>query len=135
MNLSKCYTNPIFQNRFNNHIIRHPYHLQPYRPSANIIDNDESFEIALAVPGMNKKDFNIDLDEDLLTISSKIEKKDEKKYSKREFNYNNFSRSFSLPELIDRENINAEYKNGILKLTLPKKEEAKAKLPKNIDVS
>ena len=97
-------------------------------PAVNIIEENDKFVLEMAAPGMNKKDFHINLEENVLTISSeKKEEKEETKdnYTRREFYYNTFTRSFTLPENVDIENIKADYKNGILTLTLPKKEEAK----------
>ena len=107
-------------------------------PAANIIENNDAFVLDLAVPGMKKDDFKVNLDNDLLTIS--IEKKDEKSdekvnYTRKEFSYNAFSRSFSLPESIDAEKIKAEYNEGILSINLPKKDEAKIIKNKEIKIS
>ncbi len=96
-------------------------------PAANIKETEKSYHIELAAPGMEKDDFKIEIQEDLLSIRS--EQKDEKKetnerFTKREFNYTSFVRSFRLPEEVDIENIAATYTNGILKLEVPKKEVA-----------
>lgn len=96
-----------------------------WKPLANVVEKDDRFELELAVPGMEKKDFNISIEKDMLSISAeqKMEKKEEEQnYSRREFFYGKFCRSFSLPESVDREKITAEYQNGILKLQLPKME-------------
>ncbi|MFD0793766.1 Hsp20/alpha crystallin family protein [Mucilaginibacter litoreus] len=97
-------------------------------PAVNIAENDNEFHIELAVPGLRKEDFKINLDKNVLTISA--EKKSEntqetKKYSKREYSYNSFVRSFTLPETADHGKIEADYTDGILKLTVAKREEAK----------
>ncbi|RCH55229.1 Hsp20/alpha crystallin family protein [Mucilaginibacter hurinus] len=97
-------------------------------PVVNISENDSEFHIELAVPGLKKEDFKINLDKNVLSISA--DKKtdnaeDTKKYSKREYSYNSFVRSFTLPETVDHGKIEADYTDGILKLTVPKKEEAK----------
>ena len=100
------------------------------RPAANIIDNENDFTIQLAVPGMSKEDFRINLEHDILTISAELADAEEKgtvNYTRREFRYDVFSRSFSLPENINQEKIKADYKNGILSIMLPKMEEAKVK--------
>jgi len=97
-------------------------------PAVNIKEENDKYVLEMAAPGMKKNDFHISLEENVLTISSeKKEEKEEKQdnYTRREFYYNTFSRSFTLPENVDTENIKADYKNGILTLTLPKKEEAK----------
>jgi HSP20 family protein len=97
-------------------------------PSANIVENKDDFRISLAAPGLKKSDFNIDVNGNMLTISSeKEESKDEKdsRHTRREYNYSSFSRTFTLPDEVSKEKIEAVYEDGVLKLTLPKKEEAK----------
>lgn len=97
-------------------------------PAVNIAESNNGFHVELAAPGLSKDDFKINLDKNVLTVSSqtKEETKDEnKKYSKWEYNYSSFSRSFNLPETADETAIDAEYINGILKLNITKKEEAK----------
>jgi len=97
-------------------------------PAVNITENKDYFNVSLAVPGMKKDDFNIDIEGNMLTIScEKEEKKEEKdkKYTRKEFNYSSFSRSFTLPEDVNKEKIEAHYEDGVLKMNLPKKEEAK----------
>lgn len=95
-------------------------------PSVNIKEKDNEFEVSLAIPGLSKDDCDIEVENGVLTISSEKEnenKNEEKgKYSKYEYNYSSFSRSFTLPENIDEEKIEAETKNGELKIILPKKE-------------
>lgn len=100
-----------------------------YFPPVNIIDKEASYSIELAAPGFEKADFNVKLDNNILTIST--EKKEENQSStdklvRREFSYKSFKRSFTVDEKIDTENISAKYENGILKLELPKKENVKA---------
>ena len=97
-------------------------------PAVNITENKDESMVSLAIPGMKKEDFNIDIEGNMLTISSeKEESKEEKdeKYTRKEFNYSSFSRSFSLPDEVNMEKIDARYVDGVLKLSLPKKEEAK----------
>jgi HSP20 family protein len=97
-------------------------------PAVNIVENKEDYMVSLAVPGMKKDDFNIDVEGNMLTISSeKEESKEEKedKYTRKEYNYSSFSRSFTLPDEVNKEKIEAKYEDGVLKLMLPKKEEAK----------
>jgi HSP20 family protein len=106
-------------------------------PAVNIKEENDKFVLEMAAPGMKKDDFQINLDNYQLTISS--EKKEEKKekednYTRREFLYSSFSRSFTLPKSIDIEKIKADYKNGILNIVLPKKEE-ETKLTKQIKIS
>jgi HSP20 family protein len=107
-------------------------------PAVNIIENANDFKIELAVPGMNKSDFKIEVDKGLLNISAekKEEKKDENsRYTRKEFSYSSFKRSFTLPEHVEADSIAAEYNDGVLMLTLPKKDEAKAKAAKEIKIS
>ncbi len=109
------------------------------QPAVNIVEKDDEYMVELAAPGMRKKDFNVELEEQVLTIS--YEKQDEKeekdregKYAKREFNYTSFSRSFMLPKSIEQDKIKGEYKDGVLTLLIPKKEEAKHKMARHIEI-
>lgn len=108
-------------------------------PSVNVKEDEACFNIELAVPGFAKDDFKIEIHNNLLSISSekeeKAETKDEKThYTKREFSYQSFCRSFNLPETADTEKIEAGYNNGILTVSIPKKEEAKPKGPRAIEI-
>ncbi len=97
-------------------------------PAVNIDENKDRFDLSLAVPGMKKSDFNINVENNMLTISSEKEEKSETKQKngyRNEFNYSSFSRSFALPEEVIKDKIDARYEDGVLKLSLPKKEEAK----------
>lgn len=104
-------------------------------PSVNVKETDSNYEIDLAAPGMKKDSFKISLDKNILTVSSENkseneEKSEDGKYTRREFNYQSFSRSFTLPkDTVDSENIEANYVDGILKISVPKKvkEEAPVK--------
>ena len=98
-------------------------------PAVNIAETENEFHIELAVPGLKKEDFKISLDKNVLSVSAekKVENVDEsKKYSKREYSYNSFVRSFTLPETADQAKIDAQYNDGVLTLSVAKKEEAKA---------
>ena len=93
-------------------------------PAVNIVEDKNDYKVSLAVPGMKKDDFNIDVEGNMLTISSeKEESKEEKdeKYNRKEYSYSSFSRSFTLPEEVNKEKIEAKYEDGVLKLMLPKK--------------
>ena len=107
-------------------------------PSVNITEEKDNIRLELAAPGMDKNDFNISIDKDQLIISAEKEKqseeKEENKWTRKEFNFSSFKRSFHLGEDINVEKIDASYENGILKLVLPKKEEAKETLPKSIEI-
>jgi HSP20 family protein len=107
-------------------------------PAVNISEHDDNYRIELAAPGMNKKDFKVNVENDLLTISFERKAENEEKkenYLRREFGYQSFERSFSLGENVDVDKIKAEHKNGILSIEVPKKEEAKAKPPKQISIA
>jgi len=108
-------------------------------PSVNISENADSFVLELAAPGLEKKDFTIAVPHDqlIITCSKEKEKEDheEGRWTRKEFNYHSFKRSFNLSDRIDVNQIGASYENGILKVTLPKKEEAKEKGPLQIAVS
>ncbi|MCP4975807.1 MAG: Hsp20/alpha crystallin family protein [Maribacter sp.] len=107
-------------------------------PAVNIKETEKDFELELAVPGRKKEDFKIEINENVLTISteSNTEENVEKDYyTRREFTYSSFKRAFTLPETIDEDNIKANYDNGILKFTLPKKEEALPKPKRKIELS
>ncbi|MCC6383897.1 MAG: Hsp20/alpha crystallin family protein [Bacteroidia bacterium] len=107
-------------------------------PAVNISETDENFRIEVAAPGMNKEDFKISVENDLLTISA--EKKEEKsdkneRFTRQEFSYVSFSRSFNMPEMVDTEKINASYNNGVMVIILPKQEEAKPKPVREIKIA
>jgi HSP20 family protein len=96
-------------------------------PAANIIEADDHFNIELAAPGKKKSDFKIELDEGVLTISSETETKSTEKegsFTRKEFGYSAFKRSFNIPDTVVADKISANYKEGILTVSLPKKEEA-----------
>ena len=109
-------------------------------PAVNIKETDDSYEVEMAAPGMKKEDFRIELDNNVLTISSEKSEEHEEhngkeKYSRKEFSYQSFQRSFSLPkEVVDEERIEAHYRDGVLHLTVPKKEMAKTKPPRKIKI-
>lgn len=106
-------------------------------PSTNIVETEDDYKIELAAPGLDKADFNLNLDQDLLTIEAKKETKDEdtnERYVKREFNFTSFKRTFTLPDTVNANDINATYENGVLSVVLPKKEEAKPLPAKTIAV-
>lgn len=107
-------------------------------PSANITETNDAYKIQVAAPGLEKKDFKIEVENGLLSVSAEkqTEEKEEKEnYSRREFSYNSFSRTFSLPENSVSDKLEAKYDKGILSLTLPKKEITLTKPKKEIKVS
>jgi len=98
-------------------------------PAVNITENVNDYNISVAAPGLKKNDFHINVDGNMLTISAEKEEtkeeKEEENYTRKEYNYSSFSRSFTLPQEVNREKIEASYEDGVLKLVLPKKEEVK----------
>ena len=109
-------------------------------PSVNVRETNDDFIIEVAAPGMNRDDFKVELDNNILSISAELEGKNETSgqndnYNRREFNYQSFQRSFSLPETkVEGAKISAKYKDGILYVTVPKREEAKIKPARQITV-
>ena len=129
MNLIKFHKHPFYNellNDFENDLFK--YKNNSDVPAVNIQEDEKQFLLELAVPGMKKDDFKIDLENQVLTISSEIKEETEEtenNYTRREFVYNSFSRSFTLPKSIVSEKIKADYKDGILKISLPKNKETK----------
>ena len=106
-------------------------------PQVNVKETGKSFEIELSVPGYDKKDFNISVDEAYLTVSAESNNEDEKKednFTQSEFRFNSFSRSFHLPTNANEEDIQAKYDKGVLKLTIAKKNIIAEKPKKSIEV-
>ena len=108
-------------------------------PSVNIKENADEFKVEVAAPGFDKNDFKLQLDHEMLTISSEKtndnETKDGERFTKREFSYQSFSRSFTLPQTADGDRIEANYENGVLTVIIPKKEEAKPKPTRMIEIN
>lgn len=108
-------------------------------PSVNIKEDADSFKVEVAAPGFDKSDFTIELNLNKLTLSSdkKVEKevKEGEIFTKHEFSYQSFTRSFTLPQIADSERIEATYENGILTVSIPKREEAKPKPARMIEIS
>lgn len=127
MNLIKR-QNPVFTSLIDDLFINQDWnHISATVPAANIIEADDHFNIDLAAPGKKKSDFTIELDEGVLTISSETETKSTEKdgsFTRKEFGYSSFKRSFNIPETISADKISASYKEGILTVSLPKKAEA-----------
>ena len=137
----------IFDTFLNEDIMNFPTkvnHRKSSIPAVNIKESDEGFNLELAAPGLGKEDFKLELENDILTISA--EKKVEKeiaeenenkteKYTRREFSFQSFKRTFTLPETVDISNINANYENGVLLVNLPKKEEAKPQPARLIEIA
>ena len=109
-------------------------------PAVNIKETADNYEVQVAAPGMTKSDFNVELEGNTLTISSEKqsenEQNDDFRYTAKEFSYQSFSRTFTLQkDVVDTENIKATYDNGVLNLVIPKKEEARIKGPRKIEIS
>ncbi len=107
-------------------------------PSVNIIENEKDFELELSVPGRTKEDFVIEVDDNVLTVSSEVKSEketEELRYTRREFAYKSFKRAFSLPDTVNADEIKADYVSGILKFTLPKKAEALPKPKRMIELA
>lgn len=114
----------------------HPFQNQ-FLPSVNIFEKEEGYEIDVAAPGLKKENFQINLNQSNLSIAySEEEKKEESngKFTRREFRSGSFKRNFTIPQTIDNERINASYTDGILKIFLPKREEAKVKPERLIEI-
>ena len=106
-------------------------------PAVNIVEGESGFRLEVAAPGLKKEDFKINLENNVLSISAQKEQKNEEtteKYTRKEFSFNSFRRSFTLPNTIDGEKIVATYTDGVLNVELPKKEEAK-KTPRLIEIA
>ncbi|AYQ34484.1 Hsp20/alpha crystallin family protein [Runella sp. SP2] len=106
-------------------------------PAVNIVEGESGFRLEVAAPGLKKEDFKINLENNVLSISAQKEQKSEEtteKYTRKEFSFNSFRRSFTLPNTIDGEKIAATYTDGVLNVELPKKEEAK-KTPRLIEIA
>lgn len=110
-------------------------------PAVNIKETKEDFLVEVAAPGMKKDDFKVTLENNLLTISSEKQHEyethnEQGKYTRREFSYQAFRRSFAVPDnIVDANNIGAKYNDGVLSIQIPKKEEAKQKSPRTIEIS
>jgi HSP20 family protein len=106
-------------------------------PAVNVRESDKDFEIEVAAPGLTKKDFKVTVDNGVLTLSSEKEEEKEQKeknYTRREFSYSAFTRSFTLPENVNEEDVKANYQDGILKLNVAKKSITVSKAKKAIEV-
>ena len=106
-------------------------------PAVNIVESKDDYRIDVAAPGLNKEDFKVNLENNVLTVSSEKEEKQEEdgKVMRKEFSYYSFSRSFTLPLTVNAEKIRATHKDGILQVIIPKKEEAKEKPSREIKIS
>lgn len=109
-------------------------------PAVNIREDDDKYSLEVAAPGMRREDFKVVLEDGVLTVSTEHKQENEAKdgkgqYTKREFSYHSFSRSFRLPASCEQEHIQARYADGVLHLEIPKKEEVKRKAPRQIQIA
>ncbi len=107
-------------------------------PAVNVKESEKDFELELAVPGRKKEDFNVEIDNGVMTISSEQKSENtvsDENYTRREFGYSSFKRSFTLPKTVNADQINATYEDGVLKFVLPKKEEALPKPKRLIEIA
>ena len=130
----------LLEDIFDNNVIENKFKNLCSLPAANIEEKEDNFILELAAPGKSKEDFNIELDNDLLTISSEVNQETktedkERNFTRKEFSYESFKRSFTLPESVDTSKIKASYTDGVLILDLPKREEAKTQPKRMIDIS
>jgi len=107
-----------------------------FYPSTNILEDKDKFQIELALPGFSKEQISMNYQKNVLTIKSNIEEKDadEKNFVTREFGSGSFSKQFVIPPVLDAENISAEFSNGVLVVSVPKKDEAKEKKPIEVQI-
>ena len=106
-------------------------------PAVNIVENEADFELELAIPGKSKDDFNVEIDENVMTISMESKSEEEtaeRNYTRKEFSYQSFKRSFTLPETVNEEKIEATYTDGILKFRIPKRDEVLPKPKRTVEI-
>ena len=107
-------------------------------PAVNIREDEKNYMLDLAVPGIDKNDLKIDINEDVLTVSSETKNESEESndgFKRKEFSYSSFCRSFYIPENVNRDKIEAKHKDGVLTIGLPKQEEEKNKITRQIKIS
>lgn len=129
---------PIVMDQFFKDILGGTQYNQATVPPVNVKETDTAFALELVAPGLKKENFNIEIDKDLLTISSEIKtentEEQEGKFTRREFRSASFKRSFKLPENVKAEDINASYQDGILTVILPKKEEGQLPAKRSVAI-
>lgn len=132
------YIPSIFDDFLNTDIARDFFSSERSTPAVNVSEDENKFTIEVAAPGLDKKDFKVNVENNVLTISSEKEDKKEdegKNYMRREFSYTSFSRSFTLPDNVEDDKIKATHKDGVLNVEVPKSEEAKSKPGREIKIS
>lgn len=129
---------PVVMDQFFKDILGGTQYTQKAVPPVNIKETEQFFNVALVAPGLKKEDFSIEVDNGLLTIAYKAEaektEEQEGKYTRKEFVQSSFKRAFTLPENVNEADINAAYQDGILNITLPKKEEAEKPAKRVIEI-
>ncbi|WP_439584437.1 Hsp20/alpha crystallin family protein [Dyadobacter bucti] len=135
------FANPSYLNGFFGKDLFHEFNTPAFSgsvPAVNVVESTEVFRIELAAPGLQKSDFKLNLEKNQLTISAQKEQKNEEnneKYTRKEFKYTSFQRTFTLPNSVDGDKIEANYAEGILYVALPKREEAKEKPAREIEIA
>jgi HSP20 family protein len=141
MNTLRIFTPSVFKT-FSNDVLDHLFldggnNDYSSRPYTNIIEADDKFTIELALPGFAKEQINMKFHQDILTVSANVDENNEDgmKYLVREYGLRSFEKRFTIPKSIDTDNISAEFKNGILAITVPKRAEAIVKQPKEVQIN
>jgi HSP20 family protein len=127
----------LFENFFNRDISDFLGEQKGTVPSVNVRETKDDFRLEVAAPGLKREDFNIKIDNNVMMVTGEKEEQSETNdeyYNRKEFNYSSFSRSFHLPDMVNTDNIQAKYNDGILEICIPKKEEAKTKAEKVIQI-
>lgn len=127
----------VFDDFFNRDFLSDFFNAERSTPAVNVSEEKDKYIIEVAAPGLNKKDFNVNLEDNMLTISSEKEDSDEEKnknYMRKEFYFSKFSRSFTLPDNVKAEDIKASHKEGVLKVEVPKKQETETRPSRQIDI-
>lgn len=138
--LVKHFAGPSYLNGFFGKDLFNEYNTPAFAgtvPAVNVVENENGFRIEVAAPGLQKSDFKLNLEKNQLTISAEKEQKEEEKnekYTRKEFKYASFQRTFTLPNTVDGDRIEANYADGILSIALPKREEAKEKPARLIEI-
>jgi len=143
MNTLRIFTPGVFKslsdNAFDHFLFNREYQPEFHagRPHTNIVEEDDKFKIELALPGYSKEQISMKYHEDILTVNAKVEDngQDGMKYLTREFGLKNFSKRFTIPQTIDADKISAAFSNGMLSITVPKKEQAKVKEPVEVQIN
>ena len=131
------FVNRVFDEFFQNANVARTPEKRSFMPAVNVQETEDNFQLELAVPGFDKKDIKLEVNDGILMIAGEhqtVEENETDNYTRKEFNYANFTRRFTLPETADDGQISAAYTNGILKVVLPKKEEAKPQPARLIEV-